>query len=83
MDAVVLAVMAAAVAYSAARDDSYVAVFADEELVIYGLLMARFAYDDRDMAGLVLRAVLDIDVDALAVLTRLDIDVRGGCGLSG
>ena len=33
VDAVVLAVMAAAVAYSAARDDSYVAVFAYEELV--------------------------------------------------
>ena len=77
VNAVVLAVMSAAVADAASRNDRDVAVLADEELVEDRLFVAGFADDDRDVAGFVLCAVLDVDVDALAVLTRLDLDVRG------
>ena len=77
VNAVVPAVMSAAVADAASRNDRDIAVLADEELVEDSLFVAGFADDDRNVAGLVLCAVLDIDVDALAVLSRLDIDVRG------
>ena len=69
VNAVMLAVMSAAVADSAACNDGYVAVLTDEELVENGLLVAGLADDDRDVAGLIFSAVLDIDVDSLAVLT--------------
>ena len=65
MDAVMLAVVSAAVADAAACDDGYVTVGAYEKVVINALLVAGFADDDRDVAGLVLCAVLEIDVDTV------------------
>ena len=65
MDAVMLAVVSAAVADAAACDDGYVTVGAYEKVVINALLVAGFADDYRDMAGLVLCAVLEIDVDTV------------------
>ena len=66
MDAVMLAVVSAAVADAAPCDDGYVTVGAYEKVVINALLVAGFADDYRDMAGFIFRSVLEIDVDAVS-----------------
>ena len=76
VDAVVLAVAAtAAVVDAAAGDDGDVAVFADVEIVVDEILEAALLHDDWDVHGFVDGAVLDMDLDALALLLWNDLDV--------
>ena len=72
MDTVVLAVVTAAVADTAACDDGDVTVRTYKKVVINALFMAGFADDNRDVAGLVLSAVLEVDVDAVPSPDSLD-----------
>ena len=78
MNSVVLAVVAAAVADAASCNDDNVAVLTYEEVVIYALLVAGFADDYRNMAGLVLCSVLEVNIDSVAGFTGLDLDVCRG-----
>ena len=81
VDTVVLTVQTAAIADSASCYDDNITILTDEEIVINALLVAGLGDDYRDMAGFVLRAVLEVDVDAIAGFSGLDLDI--GCGISG
>ena len=78
MDAVVLAVLHAAVVDAAAGHDGHVAVVPHEEVVVHQVGQTALAEDHGDVDGLVLGARLDDDVDAVLVGLGYDVDVGGG-----
>ena len=75
--AVMLGVLVAAVMNTAACNDDDVTVLSDIEFVRNGLFMSRCRDDDWNAAGLIDRAVLDIDIDTGTVLAGCDLDVGG------
>ena len=79
VEAVVAALLAAAVVDAAAGHDVHIAVLADVEIVVDHLLDAWLCDDDGDVALLAPRSVFHPDVDAgLAVRLAGDLDVFRG-----
>ena len=78
VDAVVLAVLHAAVVDAAAGHDGHVAVVPHEKVVIDQIGQAALAEDHGDVDRLVLGARLDDDVNAVLVGLGHDVDVGGG-----
>ena len=75
MDAVVLGVAVAAVVNAAAGDDRHLGAFADKEVVIDHVMEAGLCQDNRDVHILVLGKGLDLDIDAVFIGLRDDLDV--------
>ena len=73
-----LGVFTAAVVDAAPGNDGHVAVLTDEELIIDFILHTALGDDDGDEHGLVLRVVVNVDVDARLVGLGGDLDVLGG-----
>ena len=78
MHAVVLRQIGPAVVYAASRDDDDIGVLSDEEVVVDHFRDPALAEHDRDMTRLVLRAGLDVDVDARLVSLGFYSNVLGG-----
>ena len=70
-----LGVAVAAVVNAAAGDDRHFRAFADKEVVIDHVMEAGLCQDDRDVHILVLGERLDLDVDAVFIGLRDDLDV--------
>ena len=75
MDAVVLGVGAGRVVDAAAGDDGDVCVFADEEVVVDGVVEIPHRQQHGDVHRFVFDARLDDDVDAVFILFGDDLDV--------
>ena len=75
VDAVVLGVAVAAVVNAAAGDDRHLGAFADKEVVIDHVMEAGLCQDNRDVHILVLGKGLDLDIDAVFIGLRDDLDV--------
>ena len=70
-----LGVAVAAVVNAAAGDDRHLGAFADKEVVIDHVMEAGLCQDNRDVHILVLGEGLDLDIDAVFIGLRDDLDV--------
>ena len=73
---VVLAVLSAAVVNTAAGNNQNITVFPDKEVIVYGFLQSALGENHRDMAALILCAVLDADIDAALVFLGRNLNIR-------
>lgn len=76
VDAVVLAVLIAAVVNAATRNDENVRSLTDIEIVVDHIVHSTLGQNDGDMHAFVLGVRLDDDVNAGLVCLGLDLDVR-------
>ena len=75
MDAVMLALLVAAVVDATARDDQYVCALADVEIVIHHIVHAAFGQNDRDVYAFILGKGLDGDINARFVGLGFDLNI--------
>ena len=83
VDAVVLAVLVAAVVDAAAGDDGHVGALADIKVVVHDLGQTAFGHDHGDVHALALRARFDADLQAAHVGLGDDLDIHGGLAAGG
>ena len=79
VDAVVTGGLVAAVVDAAAGDNLHIAVFTDEEIVVYGFFHTGLRDDNRNVAGFIHRTVGNADIDArFAVIPVQNLNVLRG-----